>query len=95
MYFFTLFSSFPGATEKSSQSGCEDRTEHILTAMKDRMKIRERNKPEIFDEIRKVFGVTKLVHSQNMKTTKQIVLDGTSKWSAKITVNGTIPDPRP
>uniref|UniRef100_A0A8C5C7R8 Unc-13 homolog Ba (C. elegans) n=1 Tax=Gadus morhua TaxID=8049 RepID=A0A8C5C7R8_GADMO len=75
------------ATEKSSLSGCEDRTEHILTAMKDRMKIRERNKPEIFDEIRKVFGVTKLVHSQNMKTTKQIVLDGTSKWSAKITVN--------
>lgn len=44
----------------------------------------------LFFFLRDVVNVDEKVHTSNMKAVKQSVLDGTSKWSAKLTITGIL-----
>ncbi|XP_023036233.1 uncharacterized protein LOC6651488 isoform X2 [Drosophila willistoni] len=74
------------AAEKSSKHGAEDKANSIITAMKDRMKHREREKPEIFELIRMTFGVDPDTHIDSLEQAEHATVEGTSKWSCKLTI---------
>jgi protein unc-13 len=50
------------------------------------MKIQERNKPEIFETLRLAFAQTEKIQHETLKAVKNSILEGSSKWSAKIHV---------
>uniref|UniRef100_A0A183ELQ3 C2 domain-containing protein n=1 Tax=Gongylonema pulchrum TaxID=637853 RepID=A0A183ELQ3_9BILA len=56
----------------------------LMAVIRDRMKIQERNKPEIFETVRIVFSVDATVQQETLKQVKTSILEGSSKWSAKI-----------
>ena len=74
------------AAEKNAKNGASDKTDHIISAMRERMMLRERENPDIFDMIRMMFNIDEKTHAGHMKAVKQSVLDGTSKWSAKLAI---------
>ncbi|XP_067124976.1 protein unc-13 homolog B isoform X4 [Centruroides vittatus] len=74
------------AAEKSSKHGAEDKANNIIMAMKERMKIRERDKPEIFELIRLTFGVDPDTHVDALQQGESSIMEGTCKWSAKIAI---------
>jgi protein unc-13 len=76
------------AAEKSSKHGEGDKAQNLIAAIRDRMKIQERNKPEIFECIRHAFGQTEKIQHEMLKAVKNSILEGSSKWSAKIHLTG-------
>uniref|UniRef100_A0A1I7SC34 Phorbol-ester/DAG-type domain-containing protein n=1 Tax=Bursaphelenchus xylophilus TaxID=6326 RepID=A0A1I7SC34_BURXY len=72
------------AAEKSNKHGEGDKAQNLIAAIRDRMKIQERNKPEIFDTIKTIFNVDDRTQQETLKNVKNSILEGSSKWSAKI-----------
>ncbi len=75
-----------GAAEKNAKHGDGDKVNTIVAAIRDRMKVREKEKEQLFDMIRTVFGVTGNEHQLQMNNSKQVVLEGSSKWAARISI---------
>nr|QQY02551.1 protein unc-13 homolog A 1 [Cryptocotyle lingua] len=74
------------AAEKSSKQGADDKAQTIIQAMTALMLQRISECPDLFDLVGEVFKVDKKTHERNLLQAQQSILDGTSKWSAKIAI---------
>ncbi|KAI0982003.1 hypothetical protein GJ496_000456 [Pomphorhynchus laevis] len=70
----------------SFRNGSVDVSKLVLSAMVTNMSIIERSKPEVFELIRAVFQISKEEHLLAMRVARESVLDGNSKWSAKLEI---------
>ncbi|VEL19775.1 unnamed protein product [Protopolystoma xenopodis] len=76
------------AAEKSARHGADDKAQTIIQAMTALMRQRINTMPELFSLVGLVFGVDSETHETNLCQAQQSILDGTSKWSAKIAITG-------
>ncbi|UJR24813.1 hypothetical protein I4U23_006188 [Adineta vaga] len=72
--------------QKNAKHGADDKARNLMEAMHEKMTLRETTRPYLFKTIRDVFNVDEKSHVGHMKAVKQSVLDGTSKWSAKLAI---------
>ncbi|CAF1120793.1 unnamed protein product [Adineta steineri] len=72
--------------QKNAKHGADDKANNLMAAMHEKMTLRESTRPHLFKTIRDVFNVDEISHVGHMKAVKQSVLDGTSKWSAKLAI---------
>ncbi|CAF1048831.1 unnamed protein product [Rotaria sordida] len=72
--------------QKNAKHGADDKAKTLMEAMHEKMTLRESTRPHLFKTIRDVFNVDERSHVGHMKAVKQSVLDGTSKWSAKLAI---------
>ncbi|CAH8443658.1 unnamed protein product [Schistosoma rodhaini] len=74
------------AAEKSAKQGAADKAQTIMQAIKALMSQRINEMPDLFNLLGLVFKVDSKIHERNLLQAEQSILDGTSKWSAKIAI---------
>lgn len=52
------------------------------------MRVQQTNKPEVFTRIREIFVVDERTQQETLEHVKNSILEGSSKWSAKIYLTG-------
>ena len=72
--------------EKGSKNNAESKKLHVISVMKERMKVRVDNNPEVFHLLSNVFGIEETKSQQHIMGARQSVIDGSSKWSAKLSI---------
>ncbi|EDV26353.1 uncharacterized protein TRIADDRAFT_22095, partial [Trichoplax adhaerens] len=72
------------AASKSNKRGSRDRSQQVRQDMAKRMDDQESSNAELFQLVRDVFNIENRLHVGYLKHVRQSILDGTSKWSAKI-----------